>query len=153
MTNDATSQTSPAVPGAKRKRSLLFVALTYLWVPLSFIVPYLLMNQMAIQSYRPEERVVTHPLARRIEDARGEAINSGLVGLLVASVIFAMWKIDRRIGDHEKDFNDGRVVTIIVALAFFVWVVWTAAGHIMMRASYEINDIPPQLPGLDTPHF
>lgn len=153
MTNEATPQTSPAVPEPKRQRKPLMVALTYLWVPLSFLLPYLLMNQMAITSYRVEERVITSPLARQIEDARSEALNSGLIGIFVASVIFGLWKLDKHLHDNEKDFRDGRVVTILVALAFFVWVVWTAAGHIMMRANYEINDVPPQLPGLDTPNF
>lgn len=154
MTNEATPQTSPVVPESKRQRKPLMLLLTYLWIPLSFAVPYMLMNQMASQSYRPwGERVVTSPLTRQIEDARSEALNSGLIGFLVAAVIFGLWKIDRRLHDNEKDFRDGRVVTILVALAFFVWVVWTAAGHIMMRANYEINDVPPQLPGLDTPNY
>jgi len=153
MTDEATPQISTAATPPKRKKKPLMVALTFLWLPLSFLVPYLLMNKIALTSYRVEERVITSPLARQIEDARSEAIVSGLIGFFAACAIFGLWRLDKRLHDNEKDFSDGRVVTILVALAFFVWVVWTCAGQIMMRAHYEINDVPPQLPGLDTPHY
>lgn len=137
----------------KRKPKGLLMLLCFIWVPLSFIIPYSFTHHQASQAYfsLPTRTRFTDAPDRKVEDTRNESIRSGLVGMIAALAIFAIWQLDK-MNSKEKggvDFRDKKVAVIMVCLAGLLWLVWTAAGHIVLRVNDEVYDVPPQLPGLE----
>ncbi len=138
----------------KRKTNPFLVMLCFIWLPLSFIFPFAVTHHQASQTYfeLPSRTRFTEAPDRKIEDTRNESIRSGLVGMIAALAIFAIWQLDK-LNRKEKgavDLRDKKVAVIMMCLAGLLWLVWTASGHIMLRVNDEVYDIPPQLPGLET---
>ena len=135
--------------GKKEKKSLPFLAIGIVWLVLGFLIPFGLTYRLASNPYSPGVPTRSEPAERTVSDATEEAKRSGLVGALVAAFILLIWKTDRLIFSRDKDLeNNARVKIVICLLAFALWVVWTSSGYIMLRVNDEINDQPPQMPGV-----
>lgn len=97
-------------------------------------------------------RYTAAPAQWRIDEARSEALRSGCVGLLVAIAIYAMWRVDRKLGKDRPEIAGTWMVFVVGAFALLLWTVWTCAGHLMIRAHDEVTQVPAQLPGLEGPN-
>ena len=138
----------------KKNGKVLFLILSFLWLPVSFLLPYSFTHHMATTDYvgdRPGRSKYTDaPAQWRVEEASNEAVRSGLVGVCVALAIFAMWRLDRVVSKDRSDIKGTWMIVMLGAFAMLLWTVWTCAGHLMIRASDEINTTPANLPGLET---
>lgn len=136
----------------KKNRKMLFLILSFLWLPVSFILPFSFTHHMATADYVGDipgrSKYTNAPAQWRIEEAQSEATRSGMVGIFVAIAIFALWRLDKSITKDRSDLKGKWMVVMLASFALLLWTVWTCAGHLMIRASDEINSTPPQLPGL-----
>lgn len=137
---------SPKIPG---KRKLWW--LPVVWLAFSFIAPYATTYQLAIKSFGAGTKVTVGPSPILDQDAKSKATRSGLVCLLVAMMILALWKLDRAIFVKDTELTgDKKVTAILYCLAFFLWLAWSGIANVMIMASDDISDVLPQLPGLDS---
>jgi ABC-type spermidine/putrescine transport system permease subunit II len=138
----------------KRNGKKIFLFLSLLWLPISFILPYSFTHHMATTDYVGDlpgrSKYTDAPAQWRVDEARNESVRSGMVGVLVALAIFAMWRLDRLINKDRSDLKGSWMVFMLVAFAMLLWTVWTCAGHLMLRANDEIYSSPAGLPGLET---
>ncbi len=65
------------------------------------------------------------------------AFDSGLLGLFIAFVIYALWKIDRRFGKIPKP--DRVAENLIGVLGVILWLVWMSISQIIMIAEDEVK--------------
>lgn len=146
--------TEKPVSDKKKRKSNLFLRLaTYLWLPISFILPYSFTHHMASQDYvgpLPGRTKYTNTAAQwRVDAARTEAARSGTVGMIIALAIFMLWRLDRALGKDKREINSTWMVVVLGAFAVLLWIVWTCAGQVILRANDEISVSPPQFPGFD----
>lgn len=138
----------------KKNGKVLFLILSFLWLPVSFILPYSFTHHMATTDYVGDlpgrSRYTDAPAQWRVDEANNESIRSGMVGVMVALAIFAMWRLDRLITKDRSDLKGTWMIVMLGAFAMLLWTVWTCAGHLMIRAHDEINSVPAGLPGLET---
>jgi hypothetical protein len=65
------------------------------------------------------------------------AMRSGLVGLLIACLIYILWKLDFWMGKPLKpDRNGAKCISI---LAMLLWLAWFALSQMIFIASDEVN--------------
>lgn len=137
-----------------RKGSVLFLLATYLWLPISFILPFSFTHHMASQNYvadMPGRSKFTQSTSQwRVDEARSEALRSGVLGMVVALTIVLLWRLDKAVVKERKELNNTWMTVVLGCFAVLLWTVWTCAGHLVLRASDEINSAPAQLPGLDS---
>jgi hypothetical protein len=135
------------------KGNVLRLIVSYLWLPVSFILPFSYAHHMATQDYiegMPGRSKFTPNTAEwRKEEARSEAVRSGVLGLVVAMTIFLMWRLDRALNRNKRELSSAWMVVMLGAFAMLLWTVWTCAGHVMLRAHDEVNLSPAHLPGLE----
>jgi hypothetical protein len=63
-------------------------------------------------------------------------LRSGLVGTVVAVVIFGLWKLDTKItGFRAPDVSTQLVLRM---LAMMLWLVWVGASHVIILATDEV---------------
>lgn len=122
---------------------------------LAFAAPYMFTYQRAEKPWRPGnlEANATVP-TKYAQEARNEALRSGAVGLAIAILIMLLYQLDNTLLSQgvkkKKDAKDIKVTVIMAFFAFLLWISWTCVSHIMLTAHDEINDVPAQLPGLDS---
>jgi len=66
------------------------------------------------------------------------AMRSGLTGLMLASCLYILWKIDCRLNKTIKP--DRTVDAIISFMGIFLWSVWFSICQIIFIASEEVNN-------------
>jgi len=140
----------------KRPGKIILMIASIVWLPISFALPYSFTYHMATQDYvgniPGRSQWSASPASWKMEAAYNESLRSGIVGLLVALVIFVIWRLDRVFTAKEKnDLKEAWMVVMLGAFATLLWTVWTCAGHLMIRAHDEVHDAPAQLPGLHGP--
>jgi hypothetical protein len=137
-----------------RKGNVLFLMASYIWLPVSFILPFLFTHHMASQNYVADmpgrSKFTQSPAQWRVDEARSEALRSGVLGMVVALTILFLWRLDKVIVKDRRELNNTWMVVVLGCFAVLLWTVWTCAGHLVLRASDEINSAPAQLPGLDS---
>jgi len=62
---------------------------------------------------------------------------AGLLGLFIAFVIYALWKIDRRFGKIPKP--DRTAENLIAILGIILWLVWMSVSQIILIAQDEVK--------------
>src|SRR5262245_56211590 len=91
----------------KRPGKILLLIISMLWLPISFILPYSFTYHMATQDYAMNIPGRTQwsgsPAQWRMEEARSESLRSGVLGIVVALVIFAVWRLDRLLTAKGKN--------------------------------------------------
>ncbi|MCW5823884.1 MAG: hypothetical protein KIT34_13850 [Cyanobacteria bacterium TGS_CYA1] len=122
---------------------------------MAFAAPYLFTYQRAEKPWRPGNLQANAPAPTKYaQEARNEALRSGAVGLGIAALIMLMYQIDTILSvqgsKKKKEIKDVKVKVIMAFFAFLLWISWTCVSHIMLTAHDEINDVPAQLPGLDS---
>ncbi len=122
---------------------------------MAFAAPYLFTYQRAEKPWRPGNLEANTPVPTKFaQEARNEALRSGSVGLGIAILIMLMYSLDKNIlaqsSKKRKEIKDIKVTVIMAFFAFLLWISWTCVSHIMLTAHDEINDVPAQLPGLDS---
>lgn len=122
---------------------------------MAFAAPYLFTYQRAEKPWRPGSLAANAQApAKYAQEARNEALRSGAVGIGIAILIMLMYQIDNTLSmqgsKKKKEIKDVKVKVIMAFFAFLLWISWTCVSHIMLTAHDEINDVPAQLPGLDS---
>ncbi|QQR57215.1 MAG: hypothetical protein IPG59_19860 [Candidatus Melainabacteria bacterium] len=122
---------------------------------MAFAAPYLFTYQRAEKPWRPGSLEANAPVPTKYaQEARNEALRSGSVGLGIAILIMLMYSLDKNVlaqsSKKKKEIKDIKVTVIMAFFAFLLWISWTCVSHIMLTAHDEINDVPAQLPGLDS---
>ncbi|MBX9671264.1 MAG: hypothetical protein K2X93_26990 [Candidatus Obscuribacterales bacterium] len=148
-------QANKPISDKKNQGKLVSIILSYVWVPIAFALPFVATHHMASQNYMEipgRTRYTTQPAQWRIDEARSEALRSGCVGLFVAIAIYVLWRVDRMLGKDRPEIAGSWMSFVVGAFAVLLWTVWTCAGHLMIRANDEVNQIPAQLPGLEGPN-
>jgi hypothetical protein len=138
----------------KRGQGKVLSLILSLWLPISFILPFSFTYHMASQNYVADmpgrSKFTQSPSQWRVDEARSEALRSGTLGLVIALTIFLLWRLDKAIVRDRRELNQSWMVVVLGCFAVLLWTVWTCAGHLVLRASDEINSAPAQLPGLDS---
>lgn len=137
----------------KKPINKLYIKILVLVV--AFAAPYLFTFQRAEKPWRPGNLETNAPVPTKYaQEARNEALRSGSVGLAIAILIMLMYQIDNILSNQgakkKKEIKDVKVKVIMAFFAFLLWISWTCVSHIMLTAHDEINDVPAQLPGLDS---
>ena len=145
-------QESTAVP-IKKPINKLYIKILVL--VMAFGAPYLFTYQRAEKPWRPGNLAANAPMPTKYaQDARNEALRSGAVGLGIAILIMLMYQLDNTLSAQgtkkKKEIKDVKIKVIMAFFAFLLWISWTCVSHIMLTAHDEINDVPAQLPGLDS---
>ncbi len=133
MTNQGTQESGAAmINSAPNEQRLRELRRSYWWLPASFCVPCLM---LFLGSHEPTWT------QRAIEALRGASAST-----LVAIVIFALGRLDQRLGNRPG--SDKKIEFVTVILGIMLWFVWFGATQIMFRASDEIKPL-----SADDPHF
>ncbi|MFA6209716.1 MAG: hypothetical protein WC714_09855 [Candidatus Obscuribacterales bacterium] len=116
---------------AKRLRS-------YWWIPVSYCVPYMVTH--AIPAHTAEQTMV-------------RCHNMGLMGLIVAVLIYLLWRADCRYGAKQLLHlsNDIQAKALIHILGMALWVCWVGIGVVFCMAHDQVYELVPNLPGLQAP--
>ncbi len=117
--NDETS-------GAGSPSTRLSAIASLIWIPLSFLIPY-----MCVSYLPPHDGLAGH-----IQSVSPEAIRSGILGTIVAFLVFFLWKIDCHFRPLERSSIKEMVVICICAVT--LWGGWTFSGNIMLRTHEEV---------------
>jgi len=137
------------------KKTINKLYIKVLVLVMAFAAPYLFTYQRAEKPWRPGNLQANAPIPTKFaQDARNEALRSGSVGLGIAILIMLMYQLDKTLlaqgAKKRKEIKDVKVKVIMAFFAFLLWISWTCVSHIMLTAHDEINDVPAQLPGLDS---
>jgi len=65
------------------------------------------------------------------------AARSGLIGLIVACIIYVLWKIDYRLTAPTRP--DSRADVLIMILGILLWLAWFSTGQMIFIANDEVN--------------
>lgn len=122
---------------------------------MAFAAPYIFTYQRAEKPWRPGNLQANTPAPTKYaQEARNEALRSGAVGIGIAALIMLLYQLDSSLSvkgsKKKKETKDVKVKVIMAFFAFLLWISWTCVSHIMLTAHDEINDVPAQLPGLDS---
>jgi hypothetical protein len=91
------------------------------WVAASFFVPF---GTLAV--YLTAQNAFSPKLCLR----------SGLVGTVIAVIIFGLWKLDTKItGFRAPDVSSQLLLRM---LAMMLWLVWVGASHVILLATDEV---------------
>nr|MBP7578943.1 hypothetical protein [Candidatus Obscuribacter sp.] len=109
--------------------------LRFWWIPVSFAVPAICCYYLT--QFRDHK-----------DDLEG-AIRIGQVGLLAAALVWAIWRLDVRLGARQKLSDSEGIVKLIVHLTgFALWICWFCALVIIAMAMDQVYSLPSTLPNL-----
>jgi len=141
--NISTENSSAQLPSqkgniARRLRS-------YWWIPVSYCIPYMIVHSIVLQS-------------GTVSDANNEITSlrshySGLLGLAMATVIFALWRLDCAFGARQilRLCRDKQAKVLVHVLGMALWVCWVGIGVAACMAYDQVHEQPTTLPGLRAP--
>ena len=92
------------------------------WVLLSFLAPF-----ACVFAFRAPD----------VGSMMASAARSGLVGLAVAAIIFALWRLDCCLGRTPQRSSTASALIYLMGAA--LWLVWLVAAHVFIMAYDEVN--------------
>jgi hypothetical protein len=97
----------------------------YWWLPTAFFGPFLLFLNPAWHI-----DLVTTVL---------HALRSGIVGLVLACILYVLWKIDCRL--HKNLRPNRNEDTIILMLGMLLWLAWFTTCQMILIARDEVSQV------------
>lgn len=110
------------------------------WLPASYCIPYLFCYLIVAVA--------------KTEDTLARANKAGLLGLLCAALIWALWYLDCRFGARQwlKNSRDPQAKAIVYIFGIVLWLTWLSVGIIIGMTNDQVFELSPQLPGLSNPY-
>jgi hypothetical protein len=114
-------------------KNLFKQVLGYWWLPVSFLLPYLVVA-LWFGVTRQEETLL-------------RAYKSGLLGFAVSSVLWLIWRMDVLYGARQRlETGDRQTRVLVTSFGVVLWLCWFFAGVIVGMAYDQVYDMPARLP-------